>query len=40
MPAFGSLLSDAEIRAVLAYIESHWTNPELLKARAEITRNR
>ena len=39
MPAFGSILSDAEIRGVLAYIESHWTNPELLKARAEITRN-
>ena len=39
MPRFGGILSDAEIRAVLAYIESHWTNPELLKARAEIIRN-
>jgi mono/diheme cytochrome c family protein len=39
MPAFAGTLSDDEIRAVLAYIESHWTNPELLKARAEIMRN-
>ena len=39
MPAFGGVLSDAEIRAVLAYIQSHWTHPDLLKARAEIVRN-
>ena len=39
MPAFGSILSDDQIRAVLAYIESHWTTRELLEARAEITRN-
>ena len=39
MPAFGGVLSDDEIRAVLAYIESHWKNPELLEARAEIIRN-
>jgi mono/diheme cytochrome c family protein len=35
MPAFGGTLSDAQIRAVLAYIESHWS-PEVLKARAEM----
>lgn len=39
MPAFAGILSDDEIRAVLAYIESHWTDPELLEARAEIVRN-
>jgi mono/diheme cytochrome c family protein len=39
MPAFGSILSDDQIRAVLAYIESHWITRELLEARAEITRN-
>lgn len=39
MPAFAGVLSDAEIRAVLAYIESHWTSPEVLKAREEIVRN-
>lgn len=39
MPAFGGVLSDDEIRAVLAFIESHWKNPELLEARAEIIRN-
>jgi mono/diheme cytochrome c family protein len=39
MPGFADTLSDDEIRAVLAYIESHWTNPELLKARSEIARN-
>jgi mono/diheme cytochrome c family protein len=40
MPAFGGKLSDAEIRAVLAYIESHWTSRDVLEARAEMTRNR
>ena len=39
MPAFNGVLSDDEIRAVLAYIASHWKNPELLEARAEIIRN-
>ena len=39
MPAFNGVLSDDEIRAVLAYIASHWRNPELLEARAEIIRN-
>ena len=37
MPAFAGTLSDAEIRAVLAYIKSHWKNPELLKAREKMT---
>ena len=35
MPAFGGKLSDREIRAVLAYIESRWP-PEVLKLRAEM----
>jgi mono/diheme cytochrome c family protein len=39
MPAFAGKLSDEEIRAVLAYIQSHWTSPDVLAARAEITRN-
>jgi len=39
MPAFAGELSDDEIRAVLAYIASHWTSAEVLTARAEITRN-
>lgn len=39
MPAFAGTLSDDEIRAVLAYIESHWTSPDLLAARAEMIRN-
>ena len=39
MPAFGGTLSDEEIRAVLAHIESRWKTPEVLQARAEITRN-
>jgi len=37
MPAFAGTLSDAEIRAVLAYIASHWS-AEVLKLRAEMTR--
>jgi mono/diheme cytochrome c family protein len=37
MPAFAGKLSDAEIRAVLAYIASHWS-PEVKKARAEMLR--
>ena len=35
MPAFGGKLSDPEIRAVLAYIESRWS-PEVHKRRAEM----
>ncbi len=38
MPAFGSALSDEEIWAVLAYIQSHWSE-EVLKARADMTRH-
>ena len=37
MPAFVGKLTDAEIRAVLAYIASHWS-PEVKKARAEMLR--
>jgi mono/diheme cytochrome c family protein len=39
MPAFGGKLSDAEIRAVLVYIKSHWSSREVLKMRAEMTAN-
>ena len=39
MPAFAGTLSDDEIRAVLAYIKSHWTSPDVLAARAEMMRN-
>jgi mono/diheme cytochrome c family protein len=35
MPAFGSVLSDGDIRAVLAYIESRWS-PEVLKMRKQM----
>lgn len=38
MPAFQTLLSDDEIRAVLAYIKSHWSS-EVMKWRAEALRN-
>ena len=38
MPAFRDKLSDAEIRAVLEYIKTHWTSREVLEARAEMTR--
>src|SRR5262245_17854888 len=38
MPGFGDKLSDDEIRAVLAYIESHWSS-EVRKLRAEMLRN-
>lgn len=38
MPAFGGILTDEEIRAILAYIKSTW--PEREKAfQAEVTRN-
>lgn len=39
MPAFAQTLSDQEIRAVLAYIASHWS-PEVQKLRAEMLENR
>lgn len=39
MPAFAQTLSDQEIRAVLAYIASHWS-PEVMKLRAEMLENR
>lgn len=40
MPGFGGKLTDEEIRAVLAYIASHWKSKEVLEARAEMLRNR
>lgn len=39
MPAFGGKLSDEEIWAVLAYLKTHWSSPDVLEARAEMTRN-
>ena len=39
MPAFGGKLADEEIWAVLAYLKTHWTSPEVLAARAEMARN-
>lgn len=36
MPAFRSTLTDDEIRAVLAFIESTWS-PEIMKVRKEMT---
>jgi mono/diheme cytochrome c family protein len=38
MPAFAGKLSDDEIRAVLAYIASHWSD-EARQMRAEMLRN-
>lgn len=38
MPAFQSVVSDDEIRAVLAYIRSHWSE-EVMKWRAEALKN-
>lgn len=35
MPAFGPLLSDEDIRATLAYIESHWSG-KVVKIREEM----
>lgn len=40
MPGFEGKLTDEEIRAVLAYIASHWKSKEVLEARAEMLRNR
>ncbi len=39
MPAFGSILSDADIAAVLSYIQSRWP-PEVQRAREEMLKNR
>lgn len=39
MPAFSGVLADNEIRAVLAYIASHWSS-EVQKARKEMISNR
>ena len=39
MPAFAGKLTDAEIRAVLAYIASHWS-AEVRRARAEMLKGR
>jgi mono/diheme cytochrome c family protein len=39
MPAFAGTLSDEEIRAVLAYIASHWSQ-KVRDLRAEMLRNR
>ena len=39
MPAFAGVLSDAEIRSVLAFIASHWKSPEVLAAREQMIRN-
>ena len=38
MPAFQSILSDDEIRAVLAYIKSHWSD-QVMQWRAEALKN-
>jgi mono/diheme cytochrome c family protein len=37
MPAFGNVLTDAEIWAVLAYIKSRWPT-EIRERQAEISR--
>ena len=37
MPAFGRTLSDDEIWAVLAFIKSRWTAPEVREARAQMS---
>jgi len=37
MPAFGTLLKDEEIWAVLAFIKSRWTSREVRAARAQMS---
>ncbi len=37
MPAFAGRVSDDEIWAVLAYIKSRWTSPEVREARAQMS---
>jgi len=39
MPAYGTILSDKEIIAVLAYIKSNWP-PKVLQAQKEVTMQR
>jgi len=39
MPAFGGILSDADIAAALSYIQSRWS-PEVRQARESMMRNR
>lgn len=39
MPAFGSILNDADIAAALSYIQSRWP-PEVQRAREEMLKNR
>lgn len=39
MPAYANTLSEDDIRAVLAYIESHWS-PEILAVRARMLEQR
>lgn len=39
MPGFGDKLSDAEIRAVLAFIASHWQSRQVREFRAQLHRN-
>jgi mono/diheme cytochrome c family protein len=39
MPGFAEKLSDDEIWAVLAFIKSKWTSPDVLAVRAEMARN-
>ena len=39
MPAFGSILNDADIAATLSYIQSRWP-PEVRRAREEMLKNR
>lgn len=39
MPAFGGVLSDAEIRAALAYVQSRWPK-QVIEARADMLRAR
>ena len=39
MPAFAGVLSDDQIRTVLAYIKSHWKSPNVLAAREQMIRN-
>lgn len=39
MPAFNGTLSDDEIRAVLAFIQTRWSS-DVLKLRAEMVKNR
>ncbi|MGQ0656207.1 MAG: c-type cytochrome [Betaproteobacteria bacterium] len=40
MPAFAGQLGDDDIRAVLAFIKSHWRSGEVLAARAQMLRNK